>query len=230
MPPNPPLTFESCIDIIDGEIAKRKSKWTLTAVAWCDFADISQLLRIHIYKKWHLYKQDMPLKPWVNRIISNQIHNHLRSLYYSSAPPCSRCAANEGDGLCALYKTQCSACVLYKKWESKGKKTAQNIRLPVAMEFHENEVHAMPNDTLDIDRTAENIHAHIQTVLRPVEWKVYKFLYIEHKNESDVGKLLGYKQTEKGRKEAYNRLVSIKKSIIEHVKAAFAANEIDFIS
>ena len=69
------LKFEDYIDQIDEEIRKRKSKLTLTSIAWMDFDDISQILRIHIYKKWSLFDQDKALGPWLNRIISNQINS-----------------------------------------------------------------------------------------------------------------------------------------------------------
>ena len=42
--------FEDCRDVIDQEISKRRNKWTLTSIAWMDFDDISQILKIHIYK------------------------------------------------------------------------------------------------------------------------------------------------------------------------------------
>ena len=44
-------TFEESIDIINSEIQKRKHRWHLTAIAWMDFDDVSQRLRLHIYKK-----------------------------------------------------------------------------------------------------------------------------------------------------------------------------------
>ena len=74
-------TFENCIIEINSEIIKRKNKWNLTAINWMDFNDVSQILRIHIYKKWHLYDSKKPLAPWVNRIISNQIKNLIRNNY-----------------------------------------------------------------------------------------------------------------------------------------------------
>ena len=57
------LEFEECIEKIDHEITKRKNKWNLTAISWMDFDDVSQILRIHIFKKWHLYDQSQPLAP-----------------------------------------------------------------------------------------------------------------------------------------------------------------------
>ena len=76
--------FEDCIDVIDQEISKRRNKWTLTSIAWMDFDDISQILKIHIYKKWHLYDNSKPLAPWLNRIISNQLKNLIRNNYSNS--------------------------------------------------------------------------------------------------------------------------------------------------
>ena len=69
----PKLKFEDHIEQIDKEIKKRRSKWNLTALSWMDFDDVSQILRIHIFNKWHLYDINKPLNPWINRIISNQI-------------------------------------------------------------------------------------------------------------------------------------------------------------
>ena len=85
--------FEDFIDTIDEEIKKRKSKWKLTSITWMDFDDISQILRIHIYKKWHLYDPAKPLAPWLNRISPNQIKNLIRNNYANYARPCLKCAA-----------------------------------------------------------------------------------------------------------------------------------------
>ena len=57
MPRKKKLKFEDCIEQIDSEIRKRKSRWNLTALSWMDFDDVSQIIRIHIFKKWHLYDQ-----------------------------------------------------------------------------------------------------------------------------------------------------------------------------
>ena len=114
--------FEESIDDINREIAKRRNKWNLTVLAWMDFEDVSQILRIHIYKKWHLYDAEKPLGPWINRIISNQIKNLIRNNYGNYARPCLRCAAAEGGELCSIYSKQCSDCPLYSNWEKSKKK------------------------------------------------------------------------------------------------------------
>jgi len=111
----PKIKFEDNIDIISEEIKKRKGKWTLTSIAWMDFEDISQILKIHIFKKWHLYDQTKPMLPCLNRIISNQLKNLVRNNYTNYCKPCLRCAAAEPDSSCSIYGNQDSRCPLFKR-------------------------------------------------------------------------------------------------------------------
>ena len=59
----------------------------------------------------------------------------------------------------------------------------------------------------------------MKTVLKAVEWKVYNYLYIQHKSEEEVAKLMNYKTSEKNRVPGYKQIKNIKKSIIEKVKS-----------
>jgi hypothetical protein len=226
--PNQKLNFEGCIAQIDNEIFKRRNKWNLTAISWMDFSDVSQILRIHIYKKWHLYNQTKPLAPWVNRIISNQIKNLIRNTYSNYARPCLKCAAAESDDGCSIYGKQCVDCPLYANWV-KSKKNAHDTKLPVAMENHLNEVYDIKNDTVDLEKTAENIHFKMQKILKPIEWKIYTYLYIEYKNEEQVAKLMGYRTTEKNRAAGYKQIKNLKKSIMIKVKKHLYNGDIDII-
>jgi hypothetical protein len=226
--PNQKLNFEGCIAQIDNEIFKRRNKWNLTAISWMDFSDVSQILRIHIYKKWHLYNQTKPLAPWVNRIISNQIKNLIRNTYSNYARPCLKCAAAESDDGCSIYGKQCVDCPLYANWV-KSKKNAHDTKLPVAMENHLNEVYDIKNDTVDLEKTAENIHSKMQKILKPIEWKIYTYLYIEYKNEEQVAKLMGYRTTEKNRAAGYKQIKNLKKSIMIKVKKHLYNGDIDII-
>mgnify|MGYP003121163665 FL=1 len=99
-------SFEDCINIIDEEIRKRKSKWNLQSLAWMDFDDVSQIIKIHINNKWHLYDPKQPLRPWLNRIISNQLKNLIRNNYGNFTRPCLKCAAAEENDGCKLFKKQ----------------------------------------------------------------------------------------------------------------------------
>ena len=64
------LKYEDRSEAIDNEIRKRRGKWRLTSLAWIDFDDVSQIIRIHIYKKWEQWDQERPLLPWINKIIT----------------------------------------------------------------------------------------------------------------------------------------------------------------
>ena len=219
-------SFESKISEINQEISKRRHKWNLTTLAWMDFNDVSQILRIHIYKKWNLYDPKKPLAPWVNRIVSNQIKNLIRNNYGNFSRPCLRCAAAEQEDGCTIYASQCSKCPLYAKWE-KSKKSAHDIKLPVALENHTQEVHNIIEDEIDIEKTAKNIHTKMQQILKPIEWKFYELYYIKHKSEEESAKLMGYKTTEKNRKIGYKQVKNLKKSIMIKVKKHLYNGDID---
>jgi len=221
-------SFEESIEQINFEILKRKNKWNLTAIAWMDFHDISQILRFHIYKKWHLYDKEKPLAPWINRIISNQIKNLIRNNYSNFTRPCLKCNAAEGEDGCGIYVSQCNSCPLYANWE-KNKKNAHDTKLTLSAENHMHEINNIPNQNLDLEATAKNIHNKMHKVLKPIEWKIYKYLYIEAKNEDQVAKLMGYRTSEKNRSAGYKQIKNLKKSIILKVKKHLYNGDIDLV-
>ena len=223
---SPKASFESKILEINQEINKRRHKWNLTTLAWMDFSDVSQILRIHIYKKWNMYDQKQPLAPWINRIVSNQIKNLIRNNYGNYSRPCLKCAAAENDDGCTIYSSQCNKCPLYAKWE-KSKKSAHDIKLPVTLENHTQEVHNIVENEIDIEKAAKNIHAKMQKILKPIEWKFYELYYIKHKSEEESARLMGYKTTEKNRKIGYKQVKNLKKSIMIKVKKYLYNGDID---
>jgi DNA-directed RNA polymerase specialized sigma24 family protein len=220
------IIFEDKINEINTEILKRKSKWNLTAIAWMDFADVSQILRFHIYKKWHLYDNQKPLAPWVNRIISNQIKNLIRNNYSNYTRPCLKCAAAESDDGCAIYAKQCTKCPLYGNWV-KSKKNAHDTKLTLSLENHVQEIHDIPNENFNIEQGVLNTHKKMQQVLKPIEWKVYSYLYVENKNEEQVAKLMGYRTSEKNRLAGYKQIKNIKKAILVKAKKHLYNGDID---
>lgn len=223
---SPKASFESKILEINQEINKRRHKWNLTTLAWMDFSDVSQILRIHIYKKWNMYDQKQPLAPWINRIVSNQIKNLIRNNYGNYSRPCLKCAAAENDDGCSIYSSQCNKCPLYAKWE-KSKKSAHDIKLPVTLENHTQEVYNIVGKEIDIEKAAKNIHAKMEQILKPIEWKFYELYYIKHKSEEESAKLMGYKTTEKNRKIGYKQVKNLKKSIMIKVKKHLYNGDID---
>lgn len=223
---NRKLKYEDCATTIDNVINKRRHKWHLTAVQWLDYDDVSQILRLHIYKKFHMWDQSKPLEPWINIIIGHQISNLLRNIYGNYSRPCLRCSANEGGNFCSLYSLQCEKCPLYAKW-IKTKKQAYDSKLPLPLEHHLQEVFDKPEEFFDIQRSAETVHAKMKEILKPTEYEVYQYLFIDGKKESELGELLGYKTSERNRDAGYRMIKNIKDSIIKKAKHLLYSGNLD---
>ena len=221
-------TFEESFHIIDEERRKRRNKWNLTSLSWMDYDDVSQIIRIHIYKKWNLYDAKQPLTPWLNRIITNQIKNLIRNNYGNYSRPCLKCSAAEGEDGCIIYQKQCADCPLYKNWE-KTKKSAHDLKIPLSLENHSNEIYANYRDEIDIEKNAKKIHDVMKKVLKPLEWKVYEGLFIDFKKESQVAEEMGYITSEEKRTPGYKQIKNIKKLIIEKVKIYIEKDKIDIL-
>ena len=113
--------FEDKREDLDQLLLKYRPKWQLSALAWLDYDDVCQIIRLHVYNKWHLWDQSRPFKPWASMIISNQIKNLIRNNYTSFAKPCLRCQYNMGGTLCDWTKSgdQDRTCADFDKVEEK---------------------------------------------------------------------------------------------------------------
>lgn len=220
------IKFETCINLINTEILKRKNKWTLSTLNWIDFEDVSQIIRFHIYKKWNLYDESKPILPWINRIISNQIKNLIRNNYGNYARPCLKCAAALGDNECRIYGKQDQACPMFKNW-LKTKKNAYDLKMAVSIEDHSNEINNQYSLDTNIQKAADNLHAKMQEILKPIEWKVYELLYIQHKTEEQVCRILKFKYDKKAKSTYNKQLKNIQKSIIKKAKNCLINGEVD---
>jgi hypothetical protein len=69
----------------------------------------------------------------------------------------------------------------------------------------------------------------MKEILKPLEWQVYEGLFIQHKDESQMAKELGYISNEKGRDPGYKQIKNIRKIIIVKVKQCLANGDIDII-
>lgn len=220
--------FEDCISQIDHEIYKRKARWNLTAISWMDFEDVAQIIRIHIYKKWEQYDPSKPLSHWVNTIISNQTRNLIRNVYTNFTRPCLRCALAEGLDGCREFGKQCNDCPLFRKWE-KTRKRAHDSKLPLPLEHHTQEVYNKKEGSIDIEKSSANLHVQMKKVLKPSEWKVYNYLYIEGKTDEEVAALMEYTTTEKNKSPGYKRLKIVKKIILDKARAVAYGPELEII-
>ena len=218
------LIYEDLSEDIDQEINKRRGSWYTDNIPGLDWEDVSQQIKQHIAKKWDLWDQDRAFKPWVNRVISNKLKNIYRNLYANYMPPCQHCPFNGGtlveDGECTKTSDGrwSDECPIYAKW-SKGKKHAWNIKIPAPMEFHDNEVVKKASIVdVDLEGNIDKIHEKMKEVLPEKKYKIYKMLYIDHIDQEEVAKQMGYKSSEKNRKAGYKHIKNMEKSFVEEVK------------
>tara|TARA_R100000008_G_scaffold85954_2_gene77296 strand:- start:1165 stop:1881 length:717 start_codon:yes stop_codon:yes gene_type:complete len=214
------LTYEDQALIIDEELKKRRGKWFLNSLAWIDFDDVSQIIRAHIFKKWDQWDQERPLKPWLNRLISNQLKNILRNYYSNFVRPCLSCPFNQSshmedgkDALCGFTSTglQDSTCPLYSKWE-KTKKAAYDIKMPFSLDSRPADMPIADNTApYQIEHAEDKLHAEMKKVLNERQFSLYQLLFIENTSDAEVAKKMGYKTTEKGRKAGYKQIKNLKK-------------------
>jgi len=227
-------TYSDYHEIISTEIYKNKSKWFLDSMAWMDFDDVAQIISAHIAKKWSHWDQSRPIKPWINKIISNQFKNILRNNYSNFVRPCLNCPfslAQEGaEDYCSFTesKKQDTTCPLYLKW-TKTKKSAYNIKMAVPMENQIEAVCSIKDSFIDIDGAQERLHEEMKKVLGDRHFKVYQLLFVEHKSEEEVAKVMGYKTSEKGRAAGYKQIKNLKKQFKDKAKKILASKDI-FIS
>lgn len=215
------IRYEDKIDIINEEIRKRKHKWFLDSMPWISFEDVEQIIRLHIYQKWDKWDQERSLKPWINKIISNQFKNILRNYYLNFAKPCSNCPFDTsiaGENLCSftVSGSQDNSCPLYAKW-SKSKKSAHDVKIPLRLDAQEYESTSFSVDSFNVDGAIVKIQHYLKKELSDRHYEIYEMLFIQNRNEEDVAKFLGYKSNEKGRTAGYKQIKNMRKFFKEKV-------------
>lgn len=217
------FTFEDAYPIIQQELAKRKNKWTLTSIPSIGWEDVCSIITIHIFKKFKQYDPKKPFLPWINRILSNQIINLVRNNYSNFSRPCLKCDAQLPDNGCKIYSDQCSKCPIYADWEKK-KQFAYNIKLPLSIENHVDEVHQKPQETsIDLEKNISLAHETMRKYLKRNEWLVYQKLFIQHKDEATAIKELNYIGSNRSK-----QLFNVKVAIISKFKNLVQKGLIDF--
>ena len=215
------VKYEEQIDVINGEIKKRRNKWFLDSMPWIAFEDVEQIIRLHIYQKWDQWDQKRDLKPWINKIITNQFKNILRNFYLNFAKPCSSCpfdSSAAGESFCSFTKSgmQDNTCPLYKKWE-KSKKSAHDVKIPLRLDAQEYESDIFTGESFNIDNAVLKVQDQLKKDLSEKHFKIYQMLFIENKSEDEVAKFLGYKTNEKGRSAGYKQIKNMRKFFKEKV-------------
>ena len=220
-------TYEECYDIIDTVVSKYQNKWRLDAINWFDFEDVAQVVKAHIFKKWHMWDQSRPLEPWVSRVASHQIKNVIRNNYTNYVKPCMSCPHNLGDTLCNLTKSgvQNSSCALYAKW-TKSKRQGYGIKMPLSIESHTQELNSFVDSSIDFDKSIEKLNVILEQQLSAEHYRVYIMLFFEDCSEEEVAKYMGYKTSEKHRAAGYKQIKNIKKMLKEKVEVIISQNDI----
>lgn len=222
------IKFEDKIDVIDELLLRNKVKWQLDAISWMDYDDVCQIIRLHIYRKWHMWDQSRPFRPWANTLINHQIKNLVRNNYSNFAKPCLKCPHNMGQDMCWITHNnkQCSACPLYAKWR-KRKKYAYDVKLPVSI--HEN---IDPDDEtidmiitedtsfIDFEKASKILHAKVLEKLTNERQRIiYILLFIDGRTEEYVAEEMGFKaDTSKRKKARYKQIKNLKKKFITIAK------------
>ena len=205
--------FDSQRDDLEELLKKYRPKWQLSALAWMDYDDVCQIIRIHIHNKWHLWDQSRPFKPWASMIISNQIKNLIRNNYSSFAKPCLRCPHNMGANSCDFTKSQeqDDTCTDFAKWKKK-KERAYNIKLPLALEEGVATGTASIQDFVDYKGASGKLHVLVMEQLNEKHKNIYYMLYIEHIDENEVAQKFGFKaDSSKRKKPRYKQMANLKK-------------------
>ena len=212
------LTFEQRYDSIVYEIEKRRKKWTLVSTP---FDDISQRILSRVYLNYNQFNAKKGVfSHWVNRIISNEIKNALRDLHYAHSRPCIQgkggCVFNTGEETCSKTPSgkQCSECLAYKLWEAR-KKSHNALEQTLPLENHLREVDMRPSEGyVDYDAVKAIIDEEILTKLSRHDQKLYKLLFIQNKEEREVGKIMKYKPS-KRMYPGYLTILKFKKKVID---------------
>jgi RNA polymerase sigma factor (sigma-70 family) len=219
-------------DEIQVLIARRRASWRLTSVM--EYEDVSSIILAHVWKEWAKYDPERPLDKWINTIITNQIRNLLRNHLYKHSRPCcaanqygAACSFNRGGDLCAWTKSgiQDESCHFYAHW-LKRKQAKFAVATPLSMAAHENETHSKPDDHMDIEGAKKTIDDNIKRRLTKEEYRIYKYLYVEHLSIEETAKKMGYKKRGKEDMRAYMAVRNVSLHIKEVSKAILSENGI----
>jgi len=223
-------SFEEKLGDIDQEIAKRRRRWQLSALAYIDFEDVSQILRAHVYEKWDKWDQTRPFLQWLNRTLTNRIINIVRDNFGRFAPPCNGCSFNLGDNHCSFTKsnTKCAECPLYADW-SKKKKAGYELKLAKSLDSEEildQADRSGQSRYIDYEKSSQSLHDLMLKKLNPGQGRIYQLLIVEGKSEDEVAKILNFKSSEKGRAPGYKYLLVMKNRFYNMAKDILEDNDI----
>ena len=101
--------------------------------------------------------------------------------------------------------------------------------MAVSMEHCEQQVFDMPGETIDIEKSSNNVHIEMKKILSNLHYKIYKILYIDGKTEEECAKIMGYKSSEKNRMSGYASISNAKRTIIQKAKKLLSSGDVDIV-
>lgn len=212
-----PFSYEDKFLIIEREIRKRRKKWQLTILRHMDFDDVEQMLKLHIWKKWHLWDQTRKLEPWISRVCSHQIMNMFRNLYTNYARPCVQCKFSLGEEGCTETPSgeQCAECPLFAKW-CKSKKNGYHIKMPLELENHAQEVNNQVDENINYKENFRRLHLELEKALSSYQLLAFNLFYIRQADDAEAAEILGIKDSPKNPKK--RQIANLKEQLILAVK------------
>lgn len=206
-------------------IAKRRATWRLTSVM--EWEDCASHLLTRLWKQFDKYDPEQPLDRWANTVITNAFNNLFRDHYVKNSKPCcaatcygAACSYNAGGDLCSWTKSgvQDASCKFYAHW-LKRKHAKFAVATPLSMAAHEHETHTKFDEHMDIDGAKKLIDENIKRRLTKEEYRIYRYLYIDHLSIDEAAKKMGFKKRNKDDQRGYMRVRTISLNIQEISKA-----------
>ena len=221
--------YEDSLSIIEECLTQNRSKWNQNSVKWKQWEDVKQDIKIHLFKKWHKYDHDKPLKPWVNGIIRNQIFNIKRNIWGKHAKPCYNCPASLPNNMCKIFGVQSQECMKYNEWSVK-KECAYNLNNASDLESAESYIDyssSLVNENYDYEffSMKSELEEELMNILSPREKIFYQLFFIQEDGYEFVAEVLEIKIV--SRKETPQALKIMEKKIKE--EASRIMNERSFV-
>lgn len=210
--------YEDYQDQINDAVSKQRSRWKLEAIRWIDYEDVSQIIKSHIAEKWHMWDQSRPFRPWVNRLITNQIWNQIRKHYGSFIKPCVRCPyARDENCLFTASGEQDTSCAEYAKW-AKKKKNGLELKTASSIEDSTVQISEKYDSSFDYKLYLEKLDQFMKIKLSDQHYKAYKMIFFDKATEQEVAEFMGYKLSKKTDDIGHRQVKNLKRKFADMAK------------
>jgi hypothetical protein len=197
-------TFEEAYPELARIVAKRRNSWSYISIM--QWEDVSQILLLRLYVKWHLYdpvkgngELAKRLEKWANTVITRAIMTLKRDTLGRWSRPCIgggkanglHCAYNKGGETCSLTPsgTQCAECPTYAKWQ-REREAQLHVKSQVSLENHAQEVSNVQCDFIDIEGVRDWLNEAMLKELTRWEGRVYRLSIVQSLSPAKVSEIL----------------------------------------